>query len=93
MIIGKTRNGETVGTWKTYNAFYGWLMCTIHGTATDTRCNVYSENAIRKCVFDIGAFTLKQLVKDIERNSFNGVLTLRARFGKYETRTIIIDER
>lgn len=31
MITGKTRSGEIVGTWKTYNAFYGWLMCSDWG--------------------------------------------------------------
>ena len=36
-------------------------MCTIHGTATDTRCNVYSENAIHKCVFDIGHVVVTML--------------------------------
>lgn len=56
------------------------------------KCTTY-QLRVEGTKFYIGAFTLKQLVKDIERNSFNGVLTLHARFGKYETRAIIIDER
>lgn len=56
------------------------------------KCTTY-QLRVEGTKFYIGAFTLKQLVKDIERNSFNGVLTLHARFGKYETRTIIIDKR
>lgn len=56
------------------------------------KCTTY-QLRVEGTKFYIGAFTLKQLVKDIERNSFNGVLTLRARFVKYETCTIIIDER
>lgn len=56
------------------------------------KCTTY-QLRVDGTKFYIGAFTLKQLVKDIERNSFNGVLTLHARYGKYETRAIIIDER
>lgn len=54
------------------------------------KCTTY-QLRVEGNKFYIGAFTLKQLVKDIERNSFNGVLTLHARYEKYETRTIIID--
>lgn len=48
------------------------------------KCTTY-QLRVEGTKFYIGAFTLKQLMKDIERNSFNGVLTLHARFGKYDT--------
>ena len=54
------------------------------------KCTTY-QLRVEGTKFYIGAFTLKQLVKDIERNSLNGVLTLHARYGKYETRAIIIE--
>lgn len=56
------------------------------------KCTTY-QLRVEGTKFYIGAFTLKQLVKDIEKKSFNGVLTLQARYGKYETRAIILDER
>lgn len=56
------------------------------------KCTTY-QLRVEGTKFYIGAFTLKQLVKDIEKHSFNGVLTLHARYGKYETRCIILDER
>lgn len=56
------------------------------------KCTTY-QLRVEGTKFYIGAFTLKQLVKDIEKKAFNGVLTLQARYGKYETRAIIIDER
>lgn len=54
------------------------------------KCTTY-QLRVEGTKFYIGAFTLTQLVKDIERNSINGVLTLHARYVKYETRAIIID--
>lgn len=54
------------------------------------KCTTY-QLRVEGTKFYIGAFTLKQLVKDIERTSVNGVLTLHARYGKYETRNIIVD--
>ena len=53
------------------------------------KCTTY-QLRVEGTKFYIGAFTLRQLVKDIELNSINGVLTLHARYGKYETRVIII---
>lgn len=54
------------------------------------KCTTY-QLRVEGTKFYIGAFTLKQLVKDIERTSVNGLLTLHARYGKYETRNIIVD--
>lgn len=38
--------------------------------------------------FYVAAFTLKDLVKTIERESANGKLTMNARYGKQSTMTI-----
>lgn len=56
---------------------------TEHGRITGTSTTY--QLRVNSTKFYIGAFTLKQLVKDIERHTVNGVLQLTSRYGAYET--------
>lgn len=64
---------------------------TSHGRVTGNTTSYQLQ--VNNGKFVIGALTLKQLVKDIHNHEFNGVLHLQARYGKYETAAIILDER
>lgn len=53
-------------------------------TGTSTKYQLSVEHG----KFYIAGFTLKDLVKEIERQSVNGKLTMNARYGKQATMTI-----